>query len=115
MKEEVIDTGTHTLSLRVLIGGGPSRCSPACVAPLFYVPFALGGLALPFPPSQFSFIIKKKGALAGLANGLEGRPVHQKVAGSIPGRGAYGRQPIDVSLSHRCISFSLSFSQKKNP
>ena len=23
--------------------------------------------------------------------------MHQKVAGSIPGRGAYGRQPIDVS------------------
>ena len=30
------------------------------------------------------------------------------VAGSTPGQGAYGRQPIDASLSHWCFSFSLS-------
>ena len=28
------------------------------------------------------------------------------VAGSIPGPGTYGRQPINVSLSHRCFFLS---------
>lgn len=37
-------------------------------------------------------------ALAGWLNWLERGPIHQKVAGSIPGRGALGRQLIDVSL-----------------
>ena len=32
----------------------------------------------------------------------------KKVAGSIPGRGAYGRQPIDVSLLQRCFSLFLT-------
>lgn len=41
-------------------------------------------------------------ALARRLRGLERKPVHQRAAGSIPGQGAYGRQPLDVS-------FSLSF------
>ena len=37
------------------------------------------------------------------------------VTGSIPSRGAYGRQPIDVSLSQQCFSllFSLFKSNEK--
>ena len=34
---------------------------------------------------------------------------YTKIMGSILGQGANGRQPIDVSLSYRCISLSLSF------
>ena len=41
---------------------------------------------------------------------LEGRLIHQKVAGSIPSGGACRRQPTDVSLSHQY--FSLFFSLK---
>ena len=47
-------------------------------------------------------------ALAGWLGWLEHRPVHQKAAGSIPGRNTYEKQQIDVSLSHRCFSLSLS-------
>ena len=36
--------------------------------------------------------------------------MHPKAAGSIPGQGSYGRQPIDVSLTHLSPSSSLSFS-----
>ena len=43
-------------------------------------------------------------------NWLEHRLIHQKVAGSNPGQGAYKRQPIDVSLSHLSFSLSLSLS-----
>ena len=32
-------------------------------------------------------------------SGLERRPTHQKVVGSVPGQAVCGRQPIDVSLS----------------
>ena len=39
--------------------------------------------------------------LAQLLSWLEHHPVHQNVVGSNPGRGAYRRQPIDVSL---CLS-----------
>ena len=35
---------------------------------------------------------------------------HAWVAGSVPGWGAYERQPIDVSLLHLCFSPSLSLS-----
>ena len=35
-----------------------------------------------------------------------------RVAGSIPSRGTYRRQVIDVSLSHRCLSLSLSLPLK---
>ena len=39
-------------------------------------------------------------ALAGVAQ-LAGGPSHnQKVAGSIPSRGTFGRQPIDASVLH---------------
>ena len=38
---------------------------------------------------------------------VEHHPIHQKVVGLIPGQEAYGRQPIDISLSHRYISLSL--------
>ena len=53
---------------------------------------------------------------------LEHRPISQKVVGSIPGKGTflvvgsvssqgtYGRQTIDVSLSHQCFSLSLTLS-----
>ena len=44
---------------------------------------------------------------------LECHPVHQKVAGSVPGQGAYERQPIDVALSHQCSSLSLSLKSVK--
>ena len=30
------------------------------------------------------------------------------ITGLVPGRGACKRQPIDISLSHRCFPFSLS-------
>ena len=33
---------------------------------------------------------------------------HAWVVGSVPGQGMFERQPIDVSLSHRCFSPSLS-------
>ena len=42
--------------------------------------------------------------------GLECCPVHRKVAGWVPGWGAYGKQPIDISRSHQCFSLSLSKS-----
>ena len=32
---------------------------------------------------------------------------HTSVAGLIPSRGTYGKQSIDVSLSHQCFSLSL--------
>ena len=48
-------------------------------------------------------------ALARWFSWLECRPVHQKVAGSIPSQGVCGRQPIHVSLSH-WFSLSLSLS-----
>ena len=35
---------------------------------------------------------------------LESRPIHQKVVGSIPGWGAYGRPPSDVSLTIMFLS-----------
>ena len=37
------------------------------------------------------------------------------VAGSVPGRGQLKKQPIDVSLSHRCFSSSLSSSLPFSP
>ena len=49
-------------------------------------------------------------ALARWLSWLEYHPIHQKVAGSIPGSGMYGRQPVNVSLSHWCFSSSLSLS-----
>ena len=48
-------------------------------------------------------------ALARWLSWLGRHPVHQKVAGLIPSRGVYGKQSIEVSLSHQCFSFSLSF------
>ena len=39
---------------------------------------------------------------------------HAWVVGSIPGQGAYRRQPIDVSLSHRCFCIPPSLSLKIN-
>ena len=39
---------------------------------------------------------------------LEGCPLYPKVVGSIPIRGEYERQPIEVSLSHLC--FCLCYS-----
>ena len=69
-------------------------------------------------------------ALAGVAQWIECRPVNQKGTGSIPSQGTclacrpgpwlgvYKRQLMDVSLSHRCFSPSLSpflpFSLKVN-
>ena len=56
---------------------------------------------------------------------MECHRINQKVAGSIPsqgtylgcssvpGRGVYGRQPINVSLSHWCFSSSPHFSLSK--
>ena len=38
---------------------------------------------------------------------MEHRPGHREVSGSIPSPGVYGRQPTDVSLSHRCFCPSL--------
>ena len=49
--------------------------------------------------------------------------MHQRVVGSIPGQGTclgyrfnpscgmYGRQPVDGSLSNRCISLTFSLSK----
>ena len=37
-------------------------------------------------------------------------PIHQKVVGSIPSRGMYGRQLNNVSLLNRSLSLSLSLS-----
>ena len=63
--------------------------------------------------------IKKCADLAGWLSWLGRRPIHQKVAGSIPGQGMYlgcefdpqsgrvWRQPINISLPHRCFSLSL--------
>ena len=54
---------------------------------------------------------------------LEHQPIQQNVGGSIPcqdtylgfrfilGQGVYGKQPIDVSLSHWCLSLSCSLSK----
>ena len=59
-------------------------------------------------------------ALAGVTQWIERQPLDQKVAGSVPGQGMClgcgpglqlgmcERQPIDVSLAHRCFSPSLS-------
>ena len=59
-------------------------------------------------------------ALAGVAQWIEGQLATQKVSGPIPSQGTclgYGprpqwgvceRQPIDVSITHRCLSPSLS-------
>ena len=47
---------------------------------------------------------KENQALAGWLSWLEHRAVHQKVVVLIPGWGDYGRQLIDVSVSHRCFS-----------
>ena len=59
-------------------------------------------------------------ALAGWLKWWEHCSIHQNIAGSIPvrahtqvvglipGRGVHRQQLIDVSLSHRCLSFSLS-------
>ena len=44
---------------------------------------------------------------------VEHCPVHQEVAGLIPGQGAHGKQPINVSLSHQCFSLSLSQINKQ--
>ena len=33
---------------------------------------------------------------------------HAWVVGSVPGQGVYGRQPVNVSLSHQCFSHSLN-------
>ena len=41
------------------------------------------------------------------AQWLAHHPIQQKVVGSIPHWGMYGRQLIDVSLPHRCFSPSL--------
>ena len=62
-------------------------------------------------------------ALAGGLSWWEHPPVHQKAADSIPGQGTYtgcgfnppsqgmyGRQLIDVCLSHLSLSLSLSVS-----
>ena len=35
-------------------------------------------------------------------------PIYRKIVGLIPGQDVYRRQPIDVSLSHQCFSFSFS-------
>ena len=57
-----------------------------------------------------------------LLSGLEHRPIHQKVAGSIPchdiylgcasipSPGMFGSQSIDISLSNMSLSLSLSLS-----
>ena len=50
-------------------------------------------------------------ALASWLSWLENHNVHQKVVGLIPSQGMYGRQPIDVSLSHRCFSLPSSLSK----
>ena len=53
-------------------------------------------------------LVKTAGAtLAGWPSWLEHHPVHQKVAGSIPGGSAYRRQLINVS--HPSPPHSLSF------
>ena len=46
------------------------------------------------------------GALAGWFSGLERCPIHQKVAGSIPGWGNYGKQVI-VQSSGEDFFFSF--------
>ena len=58
--------------------------------------------------------IKRRGggALAQRVGCLERRHVHQNAVGSISGQGAYGRQSVDVSLSHQCFSLSLPLSLK---
>ena len=43
------------------------------------------------------WVLKRHGTMAGWLACLEHHPMHQKV-GSIPSQGAFGRQPIDVSL-----------------
>ena len=50
-------------------------------------------------PERPGTVIKLYCALAGWFSGLERHPIHQKVAGLIPGQGTYRRQPINVSLS----------------
>lgn len=64
----------------------------------------------------------ERSALGWRLGGLEHRPGHQKVAGSIPGRapiwavgsisswGVYGRPVTHVSLSQRCFSINFHFS-----
>ena len=51
-------------------------------------------------------------ALVGVAQLAGASSVHQKVGGSIPSHKAYGRQPIDISLSHKCFSLFLPLSLK---
>ena len=46
---------------------------------------------------------------AGLGGSVGWSVIHQKVAGSIPCWGAYGRQPIDVSLTPMSLSLSNQF------
>ena len=46
-----------------------------------------------------SLVYENATVLARWLSWLERRPIHQKVAGSVPGQGMYERQLIDVSLS----------------
>ena len=57
-------------------------------------------------PCVLTILTQHAAALAAWLNEWECRPTHRKVAGSIPSWGTYGRQPIDVSLSHPCFSRS---------
>ena len=60
----------------------------------------------PWPVAQFSGRCPPKWEVAGEIPGQGTCGVHIQS----PGRGTCGRQPIDVSLSLRCFSLSLSFS-----
>ena len=52
-------------------------------------------------------VYSRRRSLAGWLSWLGHLPVHQKVTGSIPGQGMFGRQPMDASLSQKCFSLSL--------
>ena len=71
-------------------------------------------------PSSEENDLEVEMALAGVAQWTEQLPVNRKVPGSIPSQGtcpgcrpgpqlgACERQPVDVSLAHRCFSPLLS-------
>ena len=54
---------------------------------------------------------EQKDVQAELLGRLECPPVQQKAVVLTPSRGAYERQPIEVSLSRQCFSLSLLLSK----
>ena len=73
-----------------------------------YVSFLIHFLLIDF---YYIFTKVSVCALAGWLIWLEHHLVQLNVVNSVPTCGAYGRQPIDISLSHQ--SFSLPYSLSK--